>query len=175
MSTTKTLGGERLGAGKKQKVHRHGYERSTHDLGYLWRSTMSSGTLVPFMSEIALPGDTFDIELNVDVKTHPTIGPLFGSYKIQLDVFSCPIRLYNGKLHMNKLNIGLKMQDIKLPQLRLKADVTQYSFKNFGDNGQINPSCLYSYLNIRGLGKAKDWAQTEVSRDFNGITTLCIS
>ena len=44
------------------KVELHNYERSTHDLGYIWRSTMSAGTLVPFMTQVALPGDTFDIE-----------------------------------------------------------------------------------------------------------------
>ena len=42
---TKTLGGDRLGSGKKQKISMHGYERSTHDLGYIWRSTMACGTL----------------------------------------------------------------------------------------------------------------------------------
>lgn len=47
----KTLGGDRLGSGHKQKVYLHGYERSTHDLGYLWRTTMSAGTLVPFMKQ----------------------------------------------------------------------------------------------------------------------------
>ena len=55
----KTLGGDRLGAGKKMKVELHNYERSTHDLGYIWRSTMSAGTLVPFMTQVALPGDAF--------------------------------------------------------------------------------------------------------------------
>ena len=80
----KTLGGDRLGSGKKMQVDLHNYERSTHDLGYLWRSTMSAGTLVPFMSQVALPGDTFDINLNCDIKTHPTIGPLFGSYKVRV-------------------------------------------------------------------------------------------
>ena len=50
--------------------------RSTHDLSYLWRSSMSAGTLVPFMSELALPGDSFDINLNCEVLTLPTIGPI---------------------------------------------------------------------------------------------------
>ena len=49
----KTLGGERLGAGKKMKVAMHNYERSTHDLGYIWRSTMAAGTLVPFIDAIS--------------------------------------------------------------------------------------------------------------------------
>lgn len=161
-----TLGGDRLGAGKKQKVELRNYERSSHDLSYVWRSTMASGTLVPFMTEVALPGDSFDIKLDVDIKTHPTIGPLFGSYKVQLDVFQCPIRLYNGKLHMNMLNIGMKMQDIKLPQLGMSAYNTSVN-----DNSQINPSSILSYLNIRGLGKA-DPQEQYVYREFNALPYL---
>ena len=55
MGTSKTLGGERLGAGKKMKVELHNYGRSTHDLGYISRSSMSAGTLVPFMCKLGLP------------------------------------------------------------------------------------------------------------------------
>lgn len=159
-----TLGGDRLGAGKKQKIDLHNYSRSNHDLSYVWRSTMASGTLVPFMSEVGLPGDSFDIDLNVDIKTHPTIGPLFGSYKVQLDVFTCPVRLYNGKLHMNMLNIGLNMSQIKLPQLVVEAKT-----QNISDNSQINPSCLLSYLNIRGVGRS---TLPTISRKFNAIPYL---
>jgi hypothetical protein len=103
------LGGDRLGSGNKQEISLRNYERSSHDLGYIWRSSMASGTLVPFMSEVALPGDSFDIDLDCDVKTLPTVGPLFGSYKVRLDVFECPMRLYQGKLHMNMLNTGMDM------------------------------------------------------------------
>lgn len=166
-----TLAGDRLGDGKKQKIDLHNYSRSSHDLGYIWRSTMASGTLVPFMSEVALPGDSFDIDLNVDIKTHPTIGPLFGSYKVQLDVFQCPVRLYNGKLHMNMLNIGLDMASIKLPQLKIYGPTNKNNINAQGDNGQINASCIYSYLNIRGLGWATDNAD-ESHREFNAIPYL---
>jgi hypothetical protein len=164
-----TIGGDRLGSGNKQSVSLKNYERSTHDLSYLWRSSMSSGTLVPFMSEIGLPGDSFDIDLDVDVKTLPTIGPLFGSYKVQLDVFECPIRLYNGKLHMNMLNIGMDMSQIKLPQLELNAE---YDPDNLGDNSQINSSSIYSYLNMRGLGRDKNNAKKNVAREFNAVSYL---
>ena len=44
------IGGDRLGSGNKQEVSLRNYERSSHDLGYIWRSSMASGTLVPFMS-----------------------------------------------------------------------------------------------------------------------------
>ena len=164
-----TLGGDRLGSGNKQKVELHEYSRSTHDLSYVWRSTMSAGTLVPFMSEVGLPGDTFDIDLECDIKTHPTIGPLFGSYKVQLDIFQCPIRLYNGKLHMNMLNIGMNMNQIKLPQLQLSATPTD----KVSDNSQINPSCILKYLGISGVGRAKDGASQELlQRFYNAIPYL---
>ena len=117
-----TLGGDRLGSGNKQQISMRNYERSTHDLSELWRSTMACGTLVPFMNKIALPGDTFDIKLNCNVMTLPTIGPLFGSYKVQLDVFEIPLRLYNAKLHMNKLGVGMDMSSIFLPQIELKTN-----------------------------------------------------
>jgi hypothetical protein len=165
MSNKVTLGGDRLGAGKKQQVDLHSYERSTHDLSYVWRSSMSAGTLVPFINQVALPGDTFDIDLDADVKTLPTVGPLFGSYKVQLDVFSCPVRLYNGALHMNMLNIGLKMQDIKLPQIEMFADA--YAL---GDNDQVNPSSIFAYLGIRGIGQPVGNAPHK--RFFNAVPYL---
>ncbi len=163
-----TLGGDRLGSGNKQEVSMKNYSRSTHDLSYIWRSSMSSGTLVPFMSEVGLPGDSFDIDVNCDVKTLPTVGPLFGRYKVQLDVFECPIRLYNGKLHMNMLGVGLDMEQIKLPQLRLHAE---YNENNLTDNAQINSSSIYSYLNIRGLGRGEQDG-VDIYREFNAVPYL---
>lgn len=165
-----TLGGERLGSGNKQKLHFRNYERSTHDLGYIWRSTMSSGTLVPFLTEVALPGDTFDIDLDVDVLTHPTIGPLFGSYKVQLDVFQVPVRLYQGMLHMNKLGIGMDMGSVYLPVMDLVTAKPNLTLPI--DNQQVNPSHIYSYLNIRGAGYNSNVSETFVGRTFNAIPFL---
>lgn len=165
----KKLGGERLGSGNKMEVGMHGYDRSTHDLSYIWRSTMSAGTLVPFMSEVALPGDTFDIDLDINVRTHPTIGPLFGRFKVQADVYSVPIRLYNAKLHNNMLGIGMNMAQVILPQIVLEAINPVGGLDNI-DNEQINPSCLLNYLGIRGVGIKKN-AQQEY-RLFNGVPIL---
>ncbi len=162
------IGGDRLGSGNKQEVSMRNFERSSHDLGYIWRSSMAAGTLVPFMSEVGLPGDSFDIDLDVDVKTLPTTGPLYGGYKVQLDVFQCPIRLYQGKLHMNMLNVGLDMSTVRLPQLDMKANYDPTK----GDNQQINPSSIFSYLNIRGLGRNYDDRQEVVHRDFNAVPYL---
>jgi len=165
----KTLGGDRLGSGNKMKVELHGYSRSTHDMGYVWRSTMSAGTLVPFLCEVALPGDTFDINLGCDIKTHPTIGPLFGSYKVQLDIFQVPIRLYNSHLHNNSLNIGRNMSLIKLPGINFTVPpITDRTAVEDLDNAQVNPSSIMSYLGIRGFG-ITDEVQT---RTFNAVPFL---
>lgn len=163
----KTIGGDRIGAGKKMTVDLHGYGRSTHDMSYITRTTMASGTLVPFITELGLPGDSFDINLNVDVKTHPTIGPLFGSFKVQVDVYVCPIRLYQAQLHNNRMGIGMKMSTVKLPQLELKAKQPLWT-ENL-DNSQINPSSLLSYINIRGLGYNFTAPTEEVVRQFNAL------
>lgn len=168
--STVTLGGNRLGSGNRNKLYMRNFERSTHDIGYLWKSTMAAGTLVPFMSKLALPGDTFDINLDADVLTHPTVGPLFGSYKLQLDVFQIPIRLYQGKLHMNMLGIGMDMSNVHLPQIAIKG--LPVTGVNDPDNEQINPSCIFAYLGIRGAGTHATNPGGTVTRNFNAVPYL---
>lgn len=170
MSKKVNLGGDRLGSGAKMDVHLHGYSRSTHDLSNIWRSTMAAGTLVPFLKQVALPGDTFDIKLNADVKTLPTVGPLFGSFKMQMDIFQVPIRLYNAGLHMNRLNIGLDMSKVKFPLIRLYTNRLNENTNLPIEFRQLNQSSLLSYLGIRGNG-----FQSESSgpiRDWNAIPLL---
>lgn len=117
----KTIGKNTLGDGKKMGINLRDYGRSTHNLSYVWRNTQAPGTLVPFMKILAMPGDTFDIDIESHILTHPTVGPLFGSYKFQADVFLCPIRLYNALLHNNALNIGLEMNTVKFPKFELAS------------------------------------------------------
>ena len=140
---TKTIGKNTLGDNGKMKVQMRTYNRSTHNLSYIWRNTQAVGTLVPFMSIPMMKGDTFKIKLQPNVLTHPTVGPLFGSFKQQNDIFFCPIRLYNSWLHNNKLKIGLNMQQVKLPQIiltcqpKLAAEEACYN--------ELSPSSLISY------------------------------
>lgn len=164
-----TIGGNRLGSGKKMMVDLHNYGRSTHDLGYIWRSTMACGTLVPFMSQLALPGDSFDIELNADVKTYPTAGPLFGSYKLQLDIFQCPLRLYQAALHNNAVEIGRNMAQVKLPLLKLRSNALNFNSDTPLEFQQINQSALLAYLGIRGVGKQYETIHSEVEGFKLGI------
>lgn len=156
MSLTRSIGKNTLGGGKRMQVDMRTYNRSTHDLSYVWRNTQSPGTLVPFICEVALPGDVHEIQLSANVLTHPTVGPLFGSFKLQLDVFECPIRLYNAQLHNNKLGIGLDMSKVKFPIFKINYDkITDnpLTTNNNVNDSQVNPSCLRSYLGYNGIGR----------------------
>lgn len=152
---TKNIGKNTIGDGKKMTVEMKKYRRSTHDLSYAWRNTQTIGTLVPFMCEIGLPGDTWELSTETSVLTHPTVGPLFGSFKLQGEYYVCPIRLYNGLLHNNALGVGLKMSQVKLPKLNVQLKKTDNPTKN-NPNSQINPSCLLSYLGLKGYGKTEN-------------------
>ena len=92
-----------------------------------------------------LKGDIFDIKLTNKTMTHPTLGPLFGSFKLQHFIFTAGFRLYNSWLHNNRTSIGMKMSDIKFPVITrgIKDTVTA--------EAKHNPSSLYSYLGWKGI------------------------
>ena len=52
MTIVKSIGKNTLGGGKKMNVELRTYNRSTHDVSYVWRNTQAPGTLVPFMCEV---------------------------------------------------------------------------------------------------------------------------
>lgn len=145
MEIRKNIGKNTLGDNSKMNVDLRTYNRSTHNLSHAWRSTMGVGTLVPCLKEVALPGDTWDIELDSKILTHPTVGPLFGSYKFQVDIFTCPMRLYMAPLHNNALNVGMDMAKVKMPLLNLGR-------KENGET-QYSSSSILSYLGIKGVVK----------------------
>ena len=76
MSIRRNLGGDRLGSGNKMEVEMHGWGKSTHDLSEELRTTMATGTLVPFLNKTVLPADEWRIRLSADVMTIPTNEPL---------------------------------------------------------------------------------------------------
>lgn len=143
------IGKNTLGDNNKMAVSLREYGRSTHDLSYAWRSPMGVGTLVPFMKILALPGDTFDIDLDTKVMTHPTVGPLFGQFKMQLDVFTCPLRLYQSQLHNNALNIGLDMKKVKLPKFMTNVDIDKSEGAPYRNGKKYGKASLAEYLGLK--------------------------
>lgn len=150
MEITKTIGKNTIGDNNKMKVRLKNYEMSTHDLSTVFRSTMASGVLTPCLKLVAQKGDIFDIQMVNKTLTRPTVGPLFGAYKLQHFIFTVPIRLYNSWLHNNRTGIGLKMSDIKLPILSTSAQSAGIKF---------NQSSLMAYLGVRGYRKSGSTGQ----------------
>lgn len=149
-----SIGKNTLGGGKKMMIRLNNYNRSTHDNSFVCRTTMAPGVLVPTMKELVLPGDTYAIQTRCHTLTHPTLGPLFGSFKQQNDFFFCPIRLYNAMLHNNALNIGLDMKKVKFPYIRL--DTSNISDEYLEGSGEtlkkdVNPSSLPAYMGYKAL------------------------
>lgn len=150
----KTLGGERLRSESKMEVYLPNFGRSSHNIGKIIRTTQACGTIVPYWCQIGLDGTTFYIDITTKVKTMPTTGPVFGSFKHQIDVFVIPIRLYIAALHNNALGVGLNMSKVLLPQFMVYSANTSI-YENDTNRGQVNPSSLLSYLGIKGFGRTE--------------------
>ena len=152
-----SIGKNTLGGGKKMTTRLNNYNRSTHDLSFVCRTSAAVGTLIPTMKIKVLPGDTFPIQTRCHTLTHPTIGPLFGSFKQQNDFFFCPDRLYNAMLHNNALNVGLNMKSVKYPKVGIQLSGADKTKSMPGSNNTlknlINPSSLPAYLGLRNAEK----------------------
>lgn len=151
MSIEKNIGKNTIGDNKKMKVDLRTYNMSTHDLSTVVRNTQAPGTLVPNMCLLVQKGDIIDIDIESNVLTHPTVGPLFGSFKLEHHVYTAPMRLYNSWLHNNRTKIGLNMADIKLPQINVTLSTADNPTQD-KPWSQVNPSCLLAYLGIKGYG-----------------------
>ena len=147
----KTLGGDRLRSESKMEVYLPNFGRSSHNVGKIIRTSQACGTIVPYWCQIGLDGTTFYIDITTKVKTLPTTGPVFGSFKHQIDVFVIPIRLYIAALHNNALGVGLNMSKVLLPCFQAMSANTSI-YENDTNRGQVNPSSLLSYLGIKGFG-----------------------
>lgn len=155
-----SIGKNTLGGGKKMMTRLNNYNRSTHDKSFVCRTSMAPGVLTPTMKELLLPGDTYPIETRCHILTHPTIGPLFGSFKQQNDFFFCPVRLYNAMLHNNALNIGLNMKQVKFPNIQFEKGKWDIAQTLKGSNGslknEVNPSSLPAYLGVKSLTRREN-------------------
>ena len=161
MAQEVTLGGDRLGSGKKIQQELHNYGMNSFNQNRIWWSTAAPGILYPCFKEIGTPHGTFDIDIDAFVRTLPTKGPLFGSFKMQVDLFNVPFRLYQGILHNNPTDIGLHMNQVYLPAMNYKSVDGKEAPIPVGsdlDNSQVATNSLVKYMGLSGIGHAADWA-----------------
>lgn len=175
------LGGDRLGSGSMMDVTLSAAGKSSHNLSRIWRSSATNGTLIPFLTEVILPGDRMKCHLEAKILTHPTTGPLFGYFKTQMDLFKVPMRYYMAPLHNNYVDIGEQMDQIMMPQMRLtyqKPDTETNSGDDdmtFAHLEQVAPDSLMAYLGIRAIGRPPMTGGDSITRDFNAIPMLAMA
>lgn len=165
MAVVRTLGKNTLGDNNKMKVAMRDYDMSTHDISTIFRSSVGVGMLVPFCKILCQKGDIIDINLINKTLSQPTLGPLFGSFKLQHFLFFGGFRLYNSWLHNNRTGIGMKMKDIKLPMMIAR---TQGSASAAETN--IAASALYKYLGWSKSRRTGTNATSGVTK--NGVPLL---
>lgn len=165
MTVVRTLGKNTLGDNNKMKVAMRDYDMSTHDISTVFRSSIGVGMLVPFCKILCQKGDIIDINLINKTLSQPTLGPLFGSFKLQHFLFFGGFRLYNSWLHNNRTGIGMKMSDIKLPMMKANTiGVTAAATTN------ISASALYKYLGWTKSKRVGAGATNGVTK--NGVPLL---
>lgn len=165
MAIVRTLGKNTLGDNNKMKVAMRDYDMSTHDISTIFRSSVGVGMLVPFCKILCQKGDIIDINLINKTLSQPTLGPLFGSFKLQHFMFFGGFRLYNSWLHNNRTGIGMKMSDIKLPMMKASTTGTTTNAKT-----NISASALYKYLGWTESRRTGASANTGVTK--NGVPLL---
>lgn len=165
MTVVRTLGKNTLGDNNKMKVAMRNYDMSTHDISTIFRSSIGVGMLVPFCKILCQKGDIIDINLINKTLSQPTLGALFGSFKLQHFMFFGGFRLYNSWLHNNRTGIGMKMSDIKLPMMYAKTDGTTTKAET-----NISASSLYKYLGWSKSKRTGTAANTGVQK--NGVPLL---
>lgn len=165
MAIVRTLGKNTLGDNNKMKVAMRDYDMSTHDISTIFRSSIGVGMLVPFCKILCQKGDIIDLNLINKTLSQPTLGPLFGSFKLQHFLFFGGFRLYNSWLHNNRTGIGMKMSDIKLPMMLAQTYGTATEAKT-----NISASSLYKYLGWSKSRRTGTAANTGVQK--NGVPLL---
>lgn len=165
MAIVRTLGKNTLGDNNKMKVAMRDYDMSTHDISTIFRSSVGVGMLVPFCKILCQKGDIIDLNLINKTLSQPTLGPLFGSFKLQHFIFFGGFRLYNSWLHNNRTGIGMKMSDIKLPMMKANTTGTATDART-----NISTSALYKYLGWSSSRRTGASATTGILK--NGVPLL---
>ena len=165
MTVVRTLGKNTIGDNNKMKVAMREYDMSTHDISTIFRSSIGVGMLVPFCKILCQKGDIIDLNLINKTLSQPTLGPLFGSFKLQHFMFFGGFRLYNSWLHNNRTGIGMKMSDIKIPMMLAQTYGTTTEAKT-----NISASSLYKYLGWSKSKRKGTAANTGVQK--NGVPLL---
>lgn len=171
-----TLGGKKLG--DENILPEVGWEdpkRTKKDLSMTMRFSATGGTLNPCYLEEAQTNDIWHIKAHNLTRTIPTVGPVFGTLKEQIDYFFIPKRLYTAMLHNNPNDFD--PDKVYYPTITLSSEVigniiqegtipaeTPRNYLKLGqeiNEEQVNPSSWWHRVGVSGLGSP--WPQNSTS------------
>ena len=91
--------------------------------------------------------------IEVAIYTDPTERAMYGMYRLYIEYYFAPTRLYQAWLHNNKEYIGEDMSKVKLPIMDITANGIDPELTEEPDLQQISPSSLLAHLGVRSLGQ----------------------
>jgi len=115
-----------------------------HNLDHYFRDSFAVGPIVPILVEPVNAGDDKYLDFNSLVNTQALLSPLYGSYKLKIEVFFAGISLYCPKLWRNgtmKVSATGKL-DVNFPTFPAKAAS--------GSMYRVDPSSLLAHLGYPG-------------------------
>lgn len=77
---------------------------SNFNLGRVNRFSADVGWVIPCYVEEILPNSYKRLDVNALIQTNATVAPLMGSFKVKIDAFFVPLRLYYRHLSLNNVN-----------------------------------------------------------------------
>lgn len=144
-------------------------KRSNFNLGRVNRFTADVGWVIPCYVEEILPNSYKRLDVEALIQTNATVAPLMGSFKVKVDAFFVPLRLYYRHLDLNNIR----------PDFIDDFDYHYFPAPNQGnydvatvDAGNTITSQTYTR---RGYFDSTEWnltVQSNVSTDGNIVHTV---
>lgn len=106
-------------------------KRSNFNLGRVNRFSADVGWLIPCYVEEILPNSYKRLDIEGLIQTNATVAPLMGSFKVKVDAFFIPRRLYHQHLDINNIRPGF-------------SDDFTYHYLKLGNFGNV-PSVSNGY------------------------------
>lgn len=123
---------------------------SNFDISGVTRMSAKPGVLYPVFIQDMLPGETINLNIQSLIKTYPTLAPLMGTFKVQFDIFRCPLRYYVPKMDgqdQEAIPVGKKLPQIYMPHVPFVYDEENEEWSSvYGPYNMIYPGTLFDYL-----------------------------
>lgn len=118
--------------------------RSSHNLSHQVRASFDYGKIVPIMTELAYPGDSWRVNLEQFIRTMPLTAPVMDMLDVKVDAFFVPLRLIWDDFE-DFITLGMTGEfDAAWPTVSITK-------------ATVNAAELPRYLRVSGIGGLADY------------------